>query len=163
MKKFISRDLGKNAVSTYKRASNILEQEKRISQYKLPAAIKFANINNINNSSFSSSSVCSGTATRGNRQRPSWSLAPTWTTLWGACPPGPPRRCPSWQPQPSLPRAGRSSRRKRRCGCPPASAQPGAPTGGLLGACGCSGPRPKATPRSRRSASSARRWGAPGS
>ena len=27
---------------------NILEQEKRISQYKLPAAIKFANINNIN-------------------------------------------------------------------------------------------------------------------
>ena len=28
MKKFISRDLGKNAVSTYKRASNILDQEK---------------------------------------------------------------------------------------------------------------------------------------
>ena len=28
MKKYISRDLGKNAVSTYKRASNILDQEK---------------------------------------------------------------------------------------------------------------------------------------
>ena len=28
MKKFISKDLGKNAVSTYKRASNILDQEK---------------------------------------------------------------------------------------------------------------------------------------
>ena len=28
IKKFISKDLGKNAVSTYKRASNILEQEK---------------------------------------------------------------------------------------------------------------------------------------
>ena len=28
MKKFISKDLGKNAVSAYKRASNILEQEK---------------------------------------------------------------------------------------------------------------------------------------
>ena len=30
MKKFISKDLGKNAISTYKRASNILEQEKLI-------------------------------------------------------------------------------------------------------------------------------------
>ena len=28
MNKFISKDLGKNALSTYKRASNILEQEK---------------------------------------------------------------------------------------------------------------------------------------
>ena len=32
MKKFISKDLGKNAVSTYKRASNILEQEKSVSK-----------------------------------------------------------------------------------------------------------------------------------
>ena len=32
MNKFISKDLGKNAVSTYKRASNILEQEKLISK-----------------------------------------------------------------------------------------------------------------------------------
>ena len=32
MNKFISKDLGKNAISTYKRASNILEQEKSISQ-----------------------------------------------------------------------------------------------------------------------------------
>ena len=30
MKKFISKDLGKNAISTYKRASNILEQEKSV-------------------------------------------------------------------------------------------------------------------------------------
>ena len=27
MNKFISKDLGKNAISTYKRASNILDQE----------------------------------------------------------------------------------------------------------------------------------------
>ena len=32
MNKFISKDLGKNAISTYKRASNILEQEKSISK-----------------------------------------------------------------------------------------------------------------------------------
>ena len=32
MKKFISKDLGKNAVSAYKRASNILEQEKLTSK-----------------------------------------------------------------------------------------------------------------------------------
>ena len=32
MNKFISKDLGKNAISTYKRASNILEQEKNISK-----------------------------------------------------------------------------------------------------------------------------------
>ena len=32
MKKFISKDLGKNALSAYKRASNILEQEKLISK-----------------------------------------------------------------------------------------------------------------------------------
>ena len=32
MNKFISKDLGKNAVSTYKRASNILEREKNISK-----------------------------------------------------------------------------------------------------------------------------------
>ena len=32
MKKFISKDLGKNALSTYKRASNILDQEKLISK-----------------------------------------------------------------------------------------------------------------------------------
>ena len=32
MNKFISKELGKNAVSTYKRASNILEQEKLISK-----------------------------------------------------------------------------------------------------------------------------------
>ena len=32
MNKFIKKDLGKNAVSTYKRASNILEQEKSISK-----------------------------------------------------------------------------------------------------------------------------------
>ena len=32
MNKFISKDLGKNAVSTYKRASNILDQEKLISK-----------------------------------------------------------------------------------------------------------------------------------
>ena len=32
MNKFISKDLGKNALSTYKRASNILEQEKNISK-----------------------------------------------------------------------------------------------------------------------------------
>ncbi len=32
MNKFISKDLGKNAVSTYKRASNILQQEKSISK-----------------------------------------------------------------------------------------------------------------------------------
>ena len=32
MNKFISKDLGKNAVSTYKRASNILDKEKNISK-----------------------------------------------------------------------------------------------------------------------------------
>ena len=32
MNKFISKDLGKNAVSTYKRASNILDQEKLASK-----------------------------------------------------------------------------------------------------------------------------------
>ena len=32
MKKFISKDLGKNALSAYKRASNILDQEKLISK-----------------------------------------------------------------------------------------------------------------------------------
>ena len=30
MKKFISKDIGRNAVSTYKRASNILEQERSV-------------------------------------------------------------------------------------------------------------------------------------
>ena len=32
MNKFISKDLGKNAVSAYKRASNILQQEDKISK-----------------------------------------------------------------------------------------------------------------------------------
>ena len=32
MNKFISKDLGRNAVSTYKRASNILDKEKNISK-----------------------------------------------------------------------------------------------------------------------------------
>ena len=32
MNKFITKELGKNAISTYKRASNILEQEKTISK-----------------------------------------------------------------------------------------------------------------------------------
>ena len=32
MNRFISKDMGKNALSTYKRASNILEQEKLVSK-----------------------------------------------------------------------------------------------------------------------------------
>ena len=32
MNKFITKDLGKNALSTYKRASNILDQEKLVSK-----------------------------------------------------------------------------------------------------------------------------------
>ncbi len=40
MNKFISKDLGKNALSTYKRASNILDQEKSLSK-KGPDTVLF--------------------------------------------------------------------------------------------------------------------------